>query len=434
MIWEPEVECMPRDKLPELQLERMKWSLAWAYEKVPFYRQAFKEAGFEPGDFKDLSQLIHLPFTTKDSLRQHYPFGMLAVPQEEIVRIHASSGTTGKPSVVAYTRKDLETWSDLVARVVSQAGVVKQDIAQVAFGYGLFTGALGLHYGLERAGVAVVPISGGNTEKQLMLMQDFGTTALICTPTYALHITEVAQEMGIDLSKLKVRVGLFGAEAWTEGFRQEIENRWPGMKATDNYGISEVMGPGISGECEHTCGMHLAEDHIYWEMINPDTGEVLPPGSQGELVLTTLTKEGLPVIRYRTKDVTSVTLEPCACGRTTARMAKVTGRTDDMLIIRGVNVFPSQIESVLVGLEGVEPQYQIVVTRRGYLDQLEILVEVSPDWFSGRYKELGELEHRLTHRLNTILSIRPKIKLVEPKTLERSYGKAKRVVDLREKK
>lgn len=430
MIWEPEIECMPREKLRELQLARLKKTLRWAYERVPFYRETFDRIGFHPGDFTDFKDMSKLPFTTKDDLRAHYPFGMLAVPLEEIVRIHASSGTTGKPSVVGYTRNDLETWTNLVARMVSLAGVVKGDVAQIAFSYGLFTGAFGLHYGLERVGAAVIPVSGGNTERQLMLMQDFGTTTLISTPTYALHIAEVAEDMGIDMKKLRLRLGLFGAEGWTEGFRKEIESRLP-IKATDNYGLSEVMGPGVSGECEYTCGMHIAEDHFYWEVIDPATGEVLGPGEKGELVLTTLTKEALPLIRYRTKDITSIVLEPCECGRTTARMAKVTGRTDDMLIIRGVNVFPSQIESVLAETEGVKPQYQIIVSRRGYLDELEIHVEIDPDWFTDSYRNLEELERRVTHRFQTVLSIRPRVKLVEPRSLERTPGKAKRVIDLR---
>lgn len=430
MIWSPEIECAPREKIIEIQRERMKKSLRWVYERVPFYREAFRRVGFEPGDFRDFSDLQRLPFTTKDDLRANYPYGMFAVPLEEIVRVHASSGTTGKPSVVGYTRNDMEIWTDLVARMVTLAGVTRGDIAQIAFSYGLFTGAFGLHYGLERAGASVIPVSGGNTEKQIMLMQDFGTTALICTPTYALHMAEVAEDLGVDLSRLKLRLGLFGAEAWTEGFRQEIESRWR-IKATDNYGLSEVMGPGVSGECEYTCGMHIAEDHIYWEVINPETGEVLEPGREGELVLTTLTKEGIPVIRYRTKDITSVTLEPCACGRTTARMAKVAGRTDDMLTIRGVNVFPSQIETVLAEMEGVQPQYLITITRRGYLDELEIQVELAPNWFTGKYRDLEELERRLTHRMQSVLLIRPRIKLLEPRSLERTVGKAVRVRDLR---
>ncbi|MDH7479301.1 MAG: phenylacetate--CoA ligase, partial [Syntrophomonadaceae bacterium] len=430
MIWSPEIECAPREKIVEIQRERMKKSLRWAYERVPFYREAFRRVGFEPGDFRDFPDLRRLPFTTKDDLRANYPYGMFAVPLEEIVRVHASSGTTGKPSVVGYTKNDMEIWTDLVARMVTMAGVTRGDIAQIAFSYGLFTGAFGLHYGLERAGASVIPVSGGNTEKQIMLMQDFGTTALICTPTYALHMAEVAEDLGVDLSRLKLRLGLFGAEAWTEGFRQEIESRWR-IKATDNYGLSEIMGPGVSGECEYTCGMHIAEDHIYWEVIDPESGEVLEPGREGELVLTTLTKEGIPVIRYRTKDITSITLAPCACGRTTARMAKVTGRTDDMLIIRGVNVFPSQIETVLAEMEGVQPQYLITVTRRGYLDELEIQVELAPNWFTGKYRDLEELERRLTHRMQSVLFIRPRIKLLEPRSLERTVGKATRVRDLR---
>lgn len=433
-IWDKARECMDREEMRKLQLARLKWTVSWAYERVEFYRKKLDQAGIKPQDINSLEDIKHLPFTYKDELREYYPYGLFAVPLNEVVRLHASSGTTGKPIVVGYNRHDLEVWTDLVARMVTLAGVTEEDVAQISFGYGLFTGAFGLHYGLERVGATVVPISGGNTERQLMIMQDFGTTALICTPTYALHMAEVAEEMGIDPRKdLKVRVGLFGGEAWSEEYRQEINRHW-GMLATDNYGLSEVSGPGVAGECQLICGQHIAEDHFLLEIIDPQTGEPLGEGETGEIVITTLTKQAMPIIRYRTKDISSVTYRPCECGRTTARMKKVTGRTDDMLIIRGVNVFPSQIESVLVEAEGVEPHYQIIVTKKGYLDEIEILVELSPAVFTDRYRELEEIEERLKQKLFKTLSIRPKVRLVEPKSIERVAGKAKRVVDLRDKK
>jgi len=432
MIWAKE-ECLSRDELEALQLKRLQRTLPWVFERVAFYREAFKRVGFEPGDLKSLSDIRRLPFTSKDDLRDNYPFGMFAVPAKDMVRVHASSGTTGKPIVVGYTRNDLDMWTELVARIVTMAGVTASDVAQVSFGYGLFTGALGLHYGLEKVGAMVVPVSSGNTEKQIMLMEDFGVTTLISTPSYALHMAEVAREMGVDRSRLQLRVGLFGSEAWTDEMRQAIEADW-GIKATDNYGLSEVMGPGVSGECLYTCGMHLNEDHILMEVIDPKTGEVVPENHEGELVITTLTKEAFPVIRYRTKDITTITKEPCACGRTTARMKKVTGRTDDMLIIRGVNVFPSQIESVLIEIEGVSPHYQIIVFKKGHLDDIEVRVEFDPGWFTGRYRDLEELEQRIKHRLHSVLTINPKVRLVEPRTIERTAGKAKRVIDLRNQK
>ncbi|MCR4400284.1 MAG: phenylacetate--CoA ligase [Syntrophomonadaceae bacterium] len=431
MIWNKEIECMPRERLEALQLERLKQSVAHAYERVPHYRRAFDAAGLVPGDVNSLEDIRRLPFTVKDDLRDNYPYGMFAVPLNQVVRLHASSGTTGRLTVVGYTRRDLENWSEVVARFITMAGVTADDVAQISFGYGLFTGALGLHYGLERVGATVIPISGGNSERQVMVMKDFGTTALISTPTYALHLAEVAEEMGIDPRRdLKVRVGLFGGEAFSEEYRREIQNRW-GMLATDNYGLSEVGGPGVSGECELLCGQHVAEDHYLLEILDPTTLEPVPEGQEGEVVITTLTREALPVIRYRTKDISSLTREPCACGRTTARLSKITGRTDDMLIIRGVNVFPSQIESVLVNIEGLAPHYQIVVTRKGYLDEMEIQVEVTESIFSDEYRKLEAIEERLRQQLFKVLAIRPRIKLVEPKSIERTAGKAKRVIDLR---
>jgi len=430
-IWDERSECMSRRELEQLQLERLKTTLRRAYEKVPHYRKKFDEAGIKPEDIKTLKDIRMLPFTTKEDLRENYPFGMFAVPRKEIVRIHASSGTTGKPTVVGYTRRDLETWAELVARMVYEAGARAEDTVQISFGYGLFTGALGLHYGLERIGASVVPVSSGNTKRQIMLMEDFGTTALVSTPSYALYMGEVAREMGIDPSSLPLRLGLFGSEGWTEEMRREIEKCW-NCFATDNYGLSEVMGPGVSGECREREGMHIAEDHFLVEIIDPETKEPLDYGCEGELVITTLTREAMPIIRYRTKDITSINPEPCRCGRTNARMAKVSGRTDDMLIIRGVNVFPSQIESVLMEIEETAPYYQIIVTREGYLDQIEIQVEVTEEVLKrDRFSELEKLEKKIRDRLYNVLSINAKVRLVEPHTIERFEGKAKRIIDKR---
>ncbi|MHB8918742.1 MAG: phenylacetate--CoA ligase family protein, partial [Desulfocucumaceae bacterium] len=350
MIWDPRHECMDRHQLRELQFKRLRKTLKLVYNRVPFYRNLFEAHGVTPRDLRSLEDISKFPFTTKLALRDNYPYGLFAVPMKDVVRLHASSGTTGKPIVVGYTNKDLETWAGLIARIASMAGVTDEDVAQVTFGYGLFTGAFGLHYGLEKVGATIVPSSVGNTEKQIMIMKDFGTTVLVGTPSYALHLAEAAARMGIGPGDLRLRVGLFGAEAWSENMRGELEKAW-GIKATDNYGLSEVMGPGVSGECIEALGMHINEDHFLVEVIDPDTGEPRGPGEEGELVITTLTKEAFPVIRYRTKDITTLYCEPCSCGRTTARMRKVTGRTDDMLIISGVNVFPSQIESVLMDMD-----------------------------------------------------------------------------------
>ncbi|HBT20906.1 MAG TPA: phenylacetate--CoA ligase [Peptococcaceae bacterium] len=430
-IWDERSECMSRRELEQIQLERLKTTLRRAYEKVPHYRKKFDEAGIKPEDIKTLKDIQKLPFTTKDDLRENYPFGMFAVPKKEIVRIHASSGTTGKPTVVGYTRKDLDTWAELVARMVYEAGARAEDMVQISFGYGLFTGALGLHYGLERIGASVVPVSSGNTERQIMLMKDFGTTTLVSTPSYALYMGEVAKEMGIDPSSLNLRLGLFGSEGWSEEMRREIEKCW-NCFATDNYGLSEVMGPGVSGECRERNGMHIAEDHFLVEIIDPETQEPLDYGNKGELVITTLTREAMPLIRYRTKDITSLNPEPCRCGRTNMRMARVSGRTDDMLIIRGVNVFPSQIESVLMEIEETAPYYQIIVTREGYLDQIEIQVEVTEEVLKrDKFSELEKLEKKIKDRLYNVLSINAKVRLVEPHTIERFEGKAKRIIDKR---
>ncbi|MBE3572888.1 MAG: phenylacetate--CoA ligase [Moorella humiferrea] len=430
MIWDSANECRPRAEIEALQLARLQETVARVYERVPFYRQAMDAKGIRPSDIRTLDDVRLLPMTTKDDFRRNYPYGLFAVPLKEVVRLHASSGTTGKPIVVGYTRRDLETWTDLVARLGAMAGVTADDVVQIVFGYGLFTGGFGLHYGMERLGATVVPASAGNSKRHIMLIQDFGTTVLVGTPSYVLHLAEVAEQEGINPRELFVRLGLFGGEASSREMLKEIERRW-GMLATDNYGLSEVMGPGVSGECQYQDGQHVAEDHFLVEILDPVTGEPCPPGVKGEVVITTLTKEALPVLRYRTRDVSSLNFEPCRCGRTTARLAKITGRTDDMLIIRGVNVFPSQVESVLMEIEGVAPHYQLIVSRRNYLDELEIRVEVNPEFFSDRYRELEELEEKVADRLHTVLQLKARVRLVEPYSLPRSEGKARRVIDLR---
>ena len=430
MIWDRKNECMDREQMRNLQSERLVSVIQRVYDKVPFYRQLFQQEEIEPGDIKGVEDLSKLPFTTKDALRDNYPFGLFAEPMNKIVRVHASSGTTGKPIVVGYTKKDLDTWAELIARIVSQAGVTEDDVVQICFGYGLFTGGFGLHYGLEKLGTTIIPASVGNTRRQIMLMEDFGTTALVSTPSYALYMAEVVHELGIDLGKLKLRLGLFGAEPWSESMREQIQSKW-GITATDNYGLSEIIGPGVSGECLEFKGLHISEDHFIPEIIDPETGEPLGFGETGELVFTTLTKEGFPVIRYRTKDISILWDDPCACGRTTARMKKVTGRTDDMLIIRGVNVFPSQIESVLMEIKGLAPIYQIIVDRKGHLDNMEVQVELEKDMFTGSFRDLEAMENKIRGKLNSVLSIDVRVKLVEPKSIERSEGKAKRVIDKR---
>lgn len=432
MIWDPVHECMEREELRRLQLARLRETLARVYERVPFYRQLFDGQGVKPEDLKTLEDIRLFPFTTKEALRDHYPYGLFAVPMREVVRLHASSGTTGRPTVVGYTKGDLETWSELVARIAAMAGVTPDDVVQITFGYGLFTGAFGLHYGLEKLGATVIPASVGHSERQIMLMRDFGTTVLVGTPSYVLHLGETARAMGINpREQLRVRLGLFGAEAWSEEMRRELEEMW-GMKATDNYGLSEVMGPGVCGECLSSPGtMHIAEDHFLVEIVDPETGEPLGYGREGEVVITTLTKEALPLVRYRTRDISLLYPDPCPCGRTTARLRKVVGRTDDMLIVSGVNVFPSQIESVLMQIEGIAPHYQIVVGKKGYLDYLEVQVEVTPESFTGHYRDLEALEEKVRQRLAAVLSINPRVRLLEPGSLERSQGKAKRVVDNR---
>ena len=430
LIWNKQAEAMPRDALAALQLERLQSTVKWACDRVPFYQKVFQEQKIAPEDIRSLDDLVNLPFTMKADLQASYPYGMFAVPMAEVVRVHSSSGTTGQPTVVGYTRNDLEAWSELIARVLTAGGVTREDVVQIAFGYGMFTGGFGLHYGVERIGATVIPVSSGNTARQIMIMRDFGTTALVCTPSYALYIAEVLAEQKVDPEALKLRVGLFGAEPWTENMRSEIESRL-GVSATDNYGLSEVMGPGVSMECELKQGMHINEDSFIAEVIDPDTGEVLPPGATGELVITTLTKEALPMIRYRTRDITRVTLESCGCGRTFARMEKPSGRTDDMLIIRGVNVFPSQIETVLMEIEETEPHYQIIVTRQGAMDNLEVQVEVNERVFSDEMRVMNVVANKIGQRIASVLGLSAKVTLVEPKSLQRSEGKAQRVQDLR---
>jgi phenylacetate-CoA ligase len=428
-IWDERHETMSRAALEELQLERLRRTVAACYERMPFYREKLDEACVRPGDIGSLADVARLPFTTKDDFRTAYPYGLFAVPLEQVVEVHSSSGTTGTPVVGGYTRADLDTWAELVARLASAAGVVPGDVAQVAFGYGMFTGGFGLHYGLQRIGALVVPHSAGNTARQIQFMEDFGTTVLICTPSYALHLGEAAAQAGVR-ERLKLRLGLFGAEACSDALRARIEERW-GISATDNYGLTEVIGPGVAGECERQDGMHIAEDHFLVEVLDPATGEPVPEGEVGELVFTSLTKECSPVLRYRTRDLTRVTREPCACGRTSARMRKVIGRTDDMFIISGVNVFPSTIEAVLFRIEGLEPHYEIVLERKGALDNFTVRVEVNEQIFDGWMDDLVAFERRVSETLRSALLVRPKVKLVEAGTLPRSEGKARRVIDLR---
>lgn len=431
MIYNMEYETMPREALEALQLRRLQETVERVYAVVPFYRKKFDEMGVRPGDIKSLADLKLLPFTTKQDLRDNYPYGMFAVPMENIVRIHASSGTTGKPTVVAYTARDIDIWAELIARSLSAAGATRGDIIHNAYGYGLFTGGLGVHYGAEKLGASVIPISGGNTKRQVMIMKDFGPTILTCTPSYALHLADAAAEMGVDFSRLKFKSGMFGAEPWSEAMRVELERKLH-LNAIDVYGLSEVIGPGVSIEClEAKNGLHIFEDHFIPEIINPETGEVLPNGSMGELVFTSITKEAFPIIRYRTRDVTSLNRQPCICGRTHVRMNKVSGRTDDMLIIRGVNVFPSQIESVLMEMKEVEPHYQLIVDRKDNLDTLTILVEVGDIAFSDEVRKLQSIERKLSKNIKEYLGISATVKLVEPKTIARSEGKAQRVIDHR---
>jgi len=429
MIWNEAKECMSRDEMTHLQSTRLVKQVNYVFHNVEYYRKKMQAAGLEPGDIRGIEDITKLPFTTKDDLRNTYPCGLFAVPRSEVVRIHASSGTTGKATVVGYTRRDIDVWSECVSRVLAMAGVGKNDTVQVSYGYGLFTGGLGAHYGVENVGATVVPLSTGNTKKQLTMMKDLGVTSIMCTPSYLMYLTESIEEQGI-LDELQLKSAVCGAEPWTEEMRNQIESRLH-IKAHDIYGLSEIMGPGVAGDCVYHKGLHINEDHFLPEIISADTLTPIGEGEIGELVFTTLTKEALPLIRYRTKDLTSISYGKCECGRTTARLSRFVGRSDDMLIIRGVNVFPSQVEAALLEMGEVSPNYLMIVDRVNNLDTLEVLVEVDEKFFSDEIKELENLTKKITHVLQQALLIQPKVKLVEPKTLERSEGKAKRVIDKR---
>jgi phenylacetate-CoA ligase len=432
-MWNRELETLPRGKLEKLQLERLKQTLERAYGHVPFYRHAFDECRFKPSDLKGFDDLARLPFTTKQDLRDNYPFGMLTVPTEKVVRVHASSGTTGKPTVGAYSKRDLDVWAEVMARTYTAAGVTKKDIVHNAYGYGLFTGGLGFHLGATRVGAMVVPMSGGLSKRQITLMEDFGATVLTCTPSYALVLAETAHEMGIDFrTRMKVRIGILGAEPWTDEMRQEIQERM-NLEAYDIYGLTEIIGPGVSVECPYHNGLHINEDHFLAQLIDPDTGQVLSDGGTGELVLTTLTKEAMPMIRYRTRDRVTLTRAPCECGRTMARMSKVKGRTDDMMIVRGVNVFPSQIEEVVLGADGLAPHYLIVLDRpKNELDTLEVWAEASPDLWARGPEAIKFVEQRIFRDLQETLGLSANVSVLRPNSIQRSEGKAKRVIDKRE--
>lgn len=432
MIWNNEFETLPREALEALQLKRLKNVLERVYETVPFYKKSFDTCGADPYTIKHLKDLRKFPFTYKTDLRDNYPMGLFTVPRDQVVRLHASSGTTGKPTVVGYTQRDIDIWAEVMARSFSGAGIGRHDVLQNAFGYGLFTGGLGAHYGGEKVGASVIPVSGGSSKRQVMLMKDLGTTAVCCTPSYALSLMDIASEMGEDIRNFPVKVGVFGAEPWSAEMRRKVEEGW-GIDAVDIYGLSEIIGPGVACEClEAKNGMHINEDHFLVEVIDPTTGEVLPEGSVGELVFTTITKEAMPLIRYRTRDLSMIITKPCKCGRTFHRMEKVKGRSDDMLIIRGVNVFPSQVEAVLVSRKGVLPHYMLIVDREGTLDTLEVHVEVDTNFFSDEIRRLQELERTLQKDIKDIIGVSAKVKLVEPKSLARFEGKAQRVIDKRQ--
>lgn len=430
MIWNKEAECMSREDKESLQLERLKEIVSTAYEKVPYYQERFKKAGIRPEDIQSLGDLEKLPFTTKTDLRDAYPFGMFAVPEEDIVEVHTSSGTTGKPTVSGYTKKDLEIWGEVMARALNMALAEKSDRIQNCYGYGLFTGGLGVHYGAQQVGATVIPISAGNTQRQVEILQDFKTSVITCTPSYALYLGEVLEKQGVDIKDLNLKSGVFGAEMWTEEMRDEIEKRL-GLIALNIYGLTEIIGPGVAQECPEKSGLHIFEDHFYPEIIDPKTREVLGEGKKGELVLTTLTREGMPIIRFRTKDITALRYEKCGCGRTMVRMDRITGRTDDMLKIRGVIVFPSQIERALLKIEGLDPHYQIIVTRPHHLDELEVQVEASPILFSDEVKHVEEVKKMIEKRIHSEIGLRVNVTLVEPESLPRSEGKAVRVIDKR---
>lgn len=431
MIFNVEQETLPREELEAIQLRRLQNLCERVYANVPHYREQFIKAGVTPADIKSLSDLAKLPFTEKQDLRDNYPFGLFAVPKENIVRLHASSGTTGKATVVGYTQRDVNNWAELMARSFMAAGATRSDFIHNSYGYGLFTGGLGVHYGAERLGATVIPISGGGTKRQVSLMEDFGATVICSTPSYGLVLHEAAQQAGVNLRDLPLRVGIFGAEPWTDEMRNDLQEKM-GIDAVNIYGLSEIMGPGVSIECAVAKdGMHIFEDHFLPEIIDPVTGEQLPEGETGELVITTLTKEGIPLIRYRTRDITSLNYTPCKCGRTHVRMNRITGRSDDMLIIRGVNVFPSQIESIILETEGASPHYQIIVKRQGNLDTVEVQVEIDESLFSDAIKNLQQIEMRIQKTIKEFLGVSTKVRLVEPRSIERSQGKAKRVFDLR---
>jgi len=433
MIWNPRYECMDREQLQKLQLERLKSLTERLYNNLPFYKKKLDEAGIKPHHIKSLKDLKILPFTTKDELRQGYPFGLFCVPSDEIIEVHISSGTTGKPVVDGYTREDIEIWAEVMARALTSAGCTPKDVVHNAYGYGLFTGGLGVHYGAQKIGAKTIPISGGQTKRQIMIMKDFGSTILTCTPSYALHMSEIAKEMGEDPTKLPVRVGILGAECWSENMRQEIERKL-GILALDIYGLTEIIGPGVAQECEKKNGLHIYEDHFLPEIIDPETLEPLPEGEEGELVITTLTRKGTALLRYRTRDITSINYQPCECGRTIARISKIKGRTDDMLIVRGVNIFPSQIENVLMQVEETEPHYQLILERKKGLDELTVEVETAPEIFFDEVKKLEEIERKITKGIEDNLGLRVNVRLVEPRSIERSAGKAKRLIDKRELK
>ena len=428
-MFQPELETMPRTDLARLQLGRLQATLEHAYANVPHFRRGFDQAGVRPADLVHLEDLARFPFTVKTDLRDNYPFGLFAVPRQQLVRLHASSGTTGKPTVVGYTSGDISTWADLMARTLASAGVLPGEIVHNAFGYGLFTGGLGYHYGIERLGCTAVPMGGGNTEKQIVLLRDFGTTVLCATPSYALNIAEVAEQEGVDLKNGPLRLLVGGAEPWSEAMRHEIDQRL-GVRSQDTYGLSEIMGPGVAAECPERSGLHGAEDHFLYELIDPETLAPLPPGSTGELVITTLTKQGLPMIRYRTRDITRLDTTPCVCGRTHVRLMRVTGRSDDMVIIRGVNVYPSQVEAVLVGFPDIEPHYQLLITREGSLDHLTVAVEAHPMLPDHAY---GDVAKQIRHHIKAMIGVTCEVELKLPGEIPRSMGKAVRVKDLRKK-
>ncbi len=433
MIFNLEKETLPREQLEALQLRRLQDLCTRIHANVPFYRKGFENIGITPADIRSLDDLKNLPFTEKQDLRNHYPYGLFAVPHENIVRIHASSGTTGKATVVGYTKRDLEVWAEVAARSLACTGATARDFVHVAYGYGLFTGGLGMHYGVERLGATVIPASGGATKRQVQLLNDFAATVLCCTPSYALHLWDAAQELGVDFTKLPLRIGIFGAEPWSENMRSDIEQKL-NIHALNIYGLSEIIGPGVAMECvEAKCGMHIFEDHFLPEIIDPITGKQLPPGEVGELVITTITKEGIPLLRYRTRDLTTLDYTPCSCGRTHARLGRIEGRSDDMLIVRGVNVFPQQIESIILESESTTPHYQIIVTRDGNLDKVEVKVEIAEGNFQDEIRKLQQQEVHIQKTIKEYLGVSVKVRLVEPHSIQRSEGKAQRIIDMRSK-